>query len=114
MHAQITVLRYDAVAIAQHHCCPDGGRLVTLRGIHAASNPPLEKELAGAVFHFAGEAHKIVDLQQVGPLHFHVELPFVLAAHRKMPRSITLASTLLQRSSSLMLAPVREGCQVYL
>ena len=62
MHTQIAMLRYNAVAIAQHHCRSDGSGLVPLRCIDATNNLSLEKEFAGAIFHFTGEAHKIIDL----------------------------------------------------
>ena len=41
MHPQITMLRYDAVTIAQHHCCSDGCRLVSLRCVDTTNDTPL-------------------------------------------------------------------------
>src|SRR5450759_5198231 len=69
MHPQVTMLRYDAVAIAQRHCCSNGCGLVPLCRVDAANDTSLQKEGAGAIFHSAGEAHKIIDLSKCFLIH---------------------------------------------
>ena len=41
MHPQITMLRYDAVTVAQHRCRSDGCRLVSLRRVDTTDDTPL-------------------------------------------------------------------------